>query len=146
MIDRLLVALRTATAARPPAPRDAHLALAALLVRAARADHHYAAEEAGEIEAVLSRRYGLGPDAARRLRTEAETVEAEALDTVQFTRAVKAAVPFEERFGIVVALWRIVLADGRRAEEEAGFLRLAAHLLGVNDLDSARARQEAAAG
>ena len=35
----------------------------------------------------------------------------------------------------------VVLADGERADEEDALLRLVANLLGVNDRDSALARQ-----
>ena len=38
-------------------------------------------------------------------------------------------------------LWGIVLADGERHKEESSLMRLIAKLLGVNDRDSAIARQ-----
>ena len=52
--------------------------------------------------------------AAQDLRTQAEGLEAEAPDTVRFTKAIKAAVPYEDRFAVVRALWAVVLADGTR--------------------------------
>jgi uncharacterized tellurite resistance protein B-like protein len=54
-------------------------------------------------------------------------------------------VPFEDRAAVVEALWAVVLADGRRDHEEDGFLRMTARLLGINDRDSALARQRAEA-
>ncbi|WP_043871913.1 TerB family tellurite resistance protein [Celeribacter indicus] len=127
----------------PPqlADRDARLALAALLVRVARSDNHYARSEAERIEKILMRRYGLSPFEAANLRGEAETLEAEAPDTVRFTRAIKDAVPYEERTGVIEGLWSVVLADGVRDHEEDALLRLVANLLGVNDRDSALARR-----
>jgi len=125
---------------------DARVALAALLVRVARSDGDYAAEEAGRIDRILSKRYGLTPFEAPKLRAQAETLEAEAPDTVRFTRAIKDAVPYEDRESVVEALWDVVLADGVRDHEEDALLRLVANLLGVNDRDSALARKRVEAG
>ena len=60
---------------------------------------------------------------------------------MRFTRAIKQAVAYEDRTAVIEALWSIVLADGTRDHEEDAELRLLANLLGVNDRDSARARQ-----
>lgn len=126
----------------PPLPdTDARLALGALLVRVAKSDGDYAREEAERIDRILAKRYGLTPFEAPKLRAEAEALEAEAPDTVRFTRAIKDAVPYEERTGVIEALWGVVLADGVRDHEETALLRLVANLLGVNDRDSALARQ-----
>ncbi len=76
--------------------------------------------------------------------TEAEALEAEAPDTVRFTRAIKNAVPYEHRRGVVEALWDVVLADGARAQEEDALVRMVSNLLGVSDRDSALARQAVA--
>lgn len=130
-----------------PAPLqaiDARLALSALLVRIARSDGNYSAAEIDRIDRVLMSRFGLGPFEATALRAEAETLEEEAPDTVRFTRAIKSAVPYEDRRAVVEAAWSVALADGRRADEEDALLRLVASLLGVGDVDSARARQKAA--
>ncbi|MEL7257320.1 MAG: TerB family tellurite resistance protein [Pseudomonadota bacterium] len=125
----------------PLTDSDARLALSALLVRLARTDGEYSASEAMRIESILSARYGLNATETRTLRSEAETLESEAPDTVRFTRAIKDAVAYEDRIGVVEALWKVALADGARDAEEDALIRLAANLLGVNDRDSALARQ-----
>lgn len=119
---------------------DARLALAALLVRIARSDGSYASNEMARIDRVTARRYGLTPFEAAALRAEAETLEAEAPDTVRFTRAIKDGVPYEDRLGVIEALWEIVLVDGKRDDEEDSLLRMIAPMLGVNDRDSNLAR------
>ncbi len=127
-----------------PAPLpdgDARLALAALLVRVARTDGHYAQEEADQIDRILSERYALSPFESVALRKEAEILEAEAPDTVRFTRAIKDAVAYEERLGVIEALWAVVMADGVRDSDENALLRLVANLLGVNDRDSNMVRR-----
>jgi len=131
----------TAPDPAPLADADARLALAALLVRVARTDGHYDAAEAAEILKVLKARYALSDAQAATLRQDAEVLEAEAPDTVRFTRAIKDAVPIEARKDVIESLWEIALADGKRDHHEDTQLRLVARLLGVNDGDSARARQ-----
>ncbi|WP_299677051.1 TerB family tellurite resistance protein [uncultured Roseobacter sp.] len=120
---------------------DARLALTALLVRIARSDNDYSEREKARIDQITARRYNLGPGATSALRTEAEALEAEAPDTVRFTRAIKDAVPYEERCAVIRALWEVVLADGARAQEEDALVRMVSNFLGVSDRDSALARQ-----
>ena len=118
-------------------------AMAALMVRIAKSDDEYSAAEIARIDAVLGLLYKLTADQAANLRQTAEALEAEAPDTVRFTRAIKEEVPYEERFNVVRALWQVVLADGARDAEEDALMRLLASLLGVNDRDSALSRQQA---
>ena len=118
-------------------------AMAALMVRIAKSDDEYSATEIARIDAVLGLLYQLTADQAADLRQTAEALEAEAPDTVRFTRAIKEEVPYEERFNVVRALWQVVLADGARDAEEDALMRLLASLLGVNDRDSAIARKQA---
>jgi uncharacterized tellurite resistance protein B-like protein len=141
MID-LLRRLLAPEPARLPDP-DARLALAALLVRVARTDGLYAVEEVERIDRVLMQHHQLDPFGAARLRAEAEDLEREAPDTVRFTRALKEAVPLEQRSDLMAALWTVALADGQREAHEDRMLRLVASLLGLTDVESALARQRA---
>ena len=120
---------------------DARLALSALLGRIARADGDYAAEEVHRIDRILMQRYGLSPHAVIALRKEAEALESEAPDTVRFTRAIKDAVPYEDRVAVIEALWLVALADGARDGAEDALVRMVSSMLGVSDQDSAMARQ-----
>lgn len=142
MLQDLIRRLAGPPAPHPLHPDDARLAMAALMVRVSRADNSYSEAERRRIDAMLMERYALTPAAAARVRAEAETAETEAQDTVQFTRLIKSAVPYEERTGVVEALWRIAAADGVNADER-GLMRLVADLLGVSDVDSGLARQRA---
>lgn len=127
-----------------PAPivdADARLALTALLVRVARSDNDYSGDERRLIDQITQERYGLSASDSSDLRAEAEAMEAAAPDTVRFTRAIKDAVAYEDRLAVIEALWKVVLADGQRAQEEDALLRLVSNLLGISDTDSAMARQ-----
>ncbi|KIC21703.1 tellurite resistance TerB family protein [Leisingera sp. ANG-Vp] len=131
-----------------PAPLDdegARMALTALLVRIARSDNNYSEVEKDRIDRILGARYGLDTGGALILREQAEAMEAEAPDTVRFTRAIKDAVAYEDRTGVIEALWQVALADGHRDANEDALLRLSASLLGVSDIDSAQARKRAEA-
>lgn len=137
--------LRRLTAPHPLPDADARIALAALLVRVARADARYSVEEIRHIDRILATRYGLDPVEAAKLRATAEAFEHEAPDTVRFTRAIKDAVPYEERLAVIEALWDVVLADGDRDDNETALLRLVAPMLGITDQDSAHARRRVTA-
>lgn len=121
---------------------DARLALTALLVRIARSDGDYSPAEIAQIDAIVADRYELAATDAIALRQQAETLETQAPDTVRFTKAIKDAVAYDDRRAVVESLWQVVLADGSRADEENALMRLSASLLGVNDRDSALARQK----
>jgi uncharacterized tellurite resistance protein B-like protein len=142
MLQDLIRRLSGPPAREPLDPADARLAMAALMVRISRTDGSYSAAERQRIDAMLMARYRLDAAAAARVRAEAEIAEEGAQDTVQFTRLVKEAVPYEERTGVVETLWRIA-ADGGINADEHGLMRLVASLLGVSDVDSGLARQRA---
>jgi uncharacterized tellurite resistance protein B-like protein len=136
----------TAPSPTPIKDGDARLALTALLVRIARTDGAYIQTEIDRIDAITSLRYSLTPEAAAKLRQDAETLESEAPDTIRFTRAIKDAVAYEDRLAVIESLWQVVLADGAREDEEDALLRLVSSLLGINDRDSALARQRVSRG
>ncbi|MBL4812739.1 MAG: TerB family tellurite resistance protein [Rhodobacteraceae bacterium] len=139
LLDRL-----TSKSAPLPAP-EAQLALAALMVRIAKTDGDYAAVEISQIDKILAERYGLDPVAAAKLRAQAEVLEHEAPDTVRFTRAIKDAVPFEDRNSVIAAAWAVALADGSRDPDENALLRMIAPMLGINDTQSHEIRRRVTA-
>lgn len=139
MFENLIRRLTAPSPDRLPEP-DSKLALAALLVRIARADGSYSMAETARIDRVLAERHGLSSKGATELRLEAEALEAEAPDTVRFTRALKDAVAMEDRMSLMQALWAVALADGRDDTEDQ-LMRLVSSLLGISDQDSAIARR-----
>lgn len=142
MFEALLRRLTAPTSDRLPEP-DAELALAALLVRLARADGDYAQIEMARIDNILASRHNLTPWAAAKLRAQAEALEQEAPDTVRFTRAIKEGTALEDRAALVQAMWSVALVDDSRDAGEDQLMRLVANLLGLTDQESALARQKA---
>lgn len=140
-IERLL----RAPAGERASPHDERAALAALLVEAARSDGDYDDRERARIDRVLAVRFGVSLAEAAVLRAEGEAAQAEAIDLVRFTRAVKDHVPHAERVGIIEALWEVVYADARRDMHESALIRTLAGLLHVSDREVGLARQRVAA-
>ncbi len=141
----VLKRLLNASESEPAAPEDARAAIAAVLVMAARADDHYADAEKAMIDQLLTARFKLTPEEALKLRAEGEEAEAESIDHYQFTRAIKQAVPHDERVAIVEGLWRVILADDSRDAHEDALMRQLVDRLGLDPVESALARRKVAA-
>ena len=121
---------------------DEKIALAALCVRVAKSDNDYASKEISIIDSELGQHFSLSINEAIKLRSEAEKLEQEAPDTVRFTRAIKEKIELDKRRAVLEILWKITLADGKREAEEDSLMRLISGLLGLTDIESAKARQK----
>ena len=124
---------------------DQRVAVAALLVIAARADHNYVDVERTQIERALADRYALDPEAAAKLRADGEAAEHASVDLYRFTSLIKAGIPHEERTSVIEVMWRVVLADSEREQHEDALMRRVTDLLGLEPRDSVDARHRAQA-
>lgn len=125
-----------------PLPQpNAQLALGALLVRVAFADHEYRASEVGQIDRILSATFDLKPLEAAKLRATCEALERQAPGTPEFARILHEEVAYADRQALANAMWSVALADGERDEEEEQILLEIEKALGLTqeDIDSARA-------
>jgi uncharacterized tellurite resistance protein B-like protein len=127
-------------------PEDGRLAIASVLVMAARADGKYETSEEATIDRVLMTRFKLTAAQARSLREEGEVAEAEAVDIYQFTKAIKEAIPYDDRLAVVEELWGVILSDGVRDPFEDTLMRQIVDRLGLSPMDSALARQKVQGG
>lgn len=141
MIDTFLNLFRDKPDAPAPGTPDERLALAALLVDAARRDDEFEDAEKAAIDRILAAEHGLDLPAAQALRIEAETAQDDAVGLFRFTHSLKEATPFEDRVKIIEYLWEVALADGDRDAAEDNLVRRVCGLLGVSDKDSGLARQ-----
>ncbi len=130
----------------PLAQDESRVAVAALLVIAAHADHSYDDVERSQIDRVLAARYGLDSAAAAALRAEGEEAEHASMDLYRFTSRVKKHIPYEERAAVIEVMWRVVLADGEREKHEDALMRRVTDLLGLDPRDSIDARRRVEAG
>jgi len=140
MLKDLLKRLSGENAA-PLSSEDARIAIAALLVIAAHADHHYHDAERAMIERVLADRYQLDADAARKLREEGEAAEQASMDLYKFTSLIKQTIEYDQRITVLEALWRVVLADNDREAHEETLMRRVTDLLGLDPRESVDARR-----
>ncbi|MCW1933874.1 tellurite resistance TerB family protein [Pararhodobacter zhoushanensis] len=139
MIDVFKSLFRSDAAAR--AEVSPQIAVAALLVDAARADGVYAPDESDAVAALLAAIFSLTPAEARALRAQGEVAQGDAPDIVRFTRVIKFALEEDQRIQLIEALWSVVLVDHQRDPNEDALLRRLPPLIAVSDHDSAAARQ-----
>ena len=120
------------------------LAIAALMVEAARADDHYEEREKTIITRGLATMFELKDDAAAALCASAEKSQAEALDIQRFTRIAK-TMTADDKITFLETMWEIILSDGERDPYEDTLMRRICGLIYVEDRESghARARVEA---
>lgn len=127
-------------------PDETRIAVAALLVIAAHADHDYQEAERAMIDHVLAARYQLTPAQAGALRAEGEAAEQAATDIYRFTALIKKGIAHEERASVLEALWRVVLTDQRRDMHEDALMRRVTDLLGLDWREAVDARKRAERG
>lgn len=118
------------------------VAMAALMVRLARADGDFDDDERAQVAAALDERFGDGA----ALLAAGEAAEENAIDHQQFTRLVKSAYEPEERGALLEDLWAVVLSDGERDDGENALMRQFGSLLHVSDQEVAKARRRVERG
>ena len=142
MIERIVQLLTGAefklSAARPD---ELQVAVAALLVEAARVNDRFDASKHQVIERLLASHFGLSPDASVALLAAAEDAVRRSTQLFCFTEIVVRRLTPEDRAKIVGILWEVVYADGRLDPEEDAFLRRIGALIGVADAERVLARR-----
>ena len=144
MIDRMLDFL---TGRKAPAlasqPDELELAVAALLIEAARMDDQFDAAERGTIERLLTERFDLAPDRLRMLMEAAEVAVRQSTQFFPFTRQIVQRISHEDRANILEMMWEVAYADGVLDPHEDALLRRIAGLIHVSDQERGLARQRA---
>ena len=132
MLERLTAFFGNPAGYHTPLPEaDASHAMGALLVRAAKADHTYLVEEIAMIDRILSKRHGINPVAAAKMRAECELLEREIPQTTEIAAILKTASGTDEKEATLLALWQVVYADGIMHEEEDEVLQQIEAVFGV---------------
>ncbi|MEM7777948.1 MAG: TerB family tellurite resistance protein [Pseudomonadota bacterium] len=143
MLDRLMDFLSGTNEEPGIVQTDLDLAVAALLVEAARMDDVFDDAERATIEGLLAKRFELSEsDAATLVARADERVQASA-QYFRFTHEIVQRMSEEERGGVIEMLWRVAYADGELDPHEDALIRQIAGLIHVTDRDRARARQRA---
>ena len=140
MIERILRLLTGEDALSVSASPDSlQVAVAALLVEAARMDDHFEGPERETIEHLLMERFELAADAAGMLLRSAEAAVARSTQLFPFTSLAVKRLDEDERIRVIEMLWEVAYADGVLAPQEDMLVRRIAGLIHVPD----RARGEA---
>jgi len=141
MIDRLLDFLTGREAPKFGSSRDElQIAVAALLIEAARMDRVFDAGERATIERLLTERFELDPEAVRSLIEDAQRRIDFTAQYFPFTREILSR---EQRIDIIEMLWKVAYADGVLDPHEDALLRQVAGLIHVEDRDRGLARMRA---
>jgi uncharacterized tellurite resistance protein B-like protein len=146
MLQRLLNVLNGHEApAVGGAANDLELAVAALLVEAARMDDVFGADERTAIESLLARRFELSEDDVTTLVDEAQRKVESSAQYFPYTSRITRELECEQRAEIIEMLWRVAFADGVLDPHEDMLIRQIAGLIHVPDRERGLARQRALA-
>jgi uncharacterized tellurite resistance protein B-like protein len=116
------------------------LAIAALLVEAAKSDGNYQDGDRFVVAGLLRRLSGVGEAEAERLVAAAEQALAQTVQLFRFTRQIVEQVAPDQRVRIIELLWEAVYADRILTADEDSLVRRVAGLLYVSDRDRGAAR------
>ena len=96
--------------------------IAALLVHAAKIDENYTKNEKEIIKKAIMSLYKINLDEAENLLIEAEKIEEESNQIIEFTKEIKKN-SMEFRLKIIEILWKIVYSDGANDSFESNLIR-----------------------
>jgi len=139
MFDRILDLLMPGDA--PRAETEIHIAVAALLVEAARMDDDFDPAERAAIRGVLAKRFALDQGSVDRLIAAAENAADRSSALYRFTRVVAERFDPAARVEMIEMLWEVAYADGVLDPDEDALIRRIAGLIFVEDHERGAARQ-----
>ncbi|HEV2678290.1 MAG TPA: TerB family tellurite resistance protein [Aliidongia sp.] len=139
MFDRILDLLMPGGA--PRGEPEIHVAVAALLVEAARMDDRFDPAERRAIRRVLGRRFALDEASIDQLIATAEQAVEGSSALYRFTRVVAERFDPAARVGMIEMLWEVAYADGTLDPDEDALIRRIAGLIFVEDHERGVARQ-----
>jgi uncharacterized tellurite resistance protein B-like protein len=140
VLDRIRKLL-SAPEAAPSRRDDLEIAIAVLLVEAARMDDTFDEFERGTIEHLLEQKFELSHDQAQDLLRLAEERAERSHQLHPFTRLAVERMEPKTRIRLIEMLWEVAYADGKLDPDEDLLLRRVAGLIYVSDEDRIAARQ-----
>ena len=112
-----------------------NILIIALLVHAAKIDENYTDAEKKIIKKAIASLNKVSEDVAGKLLTEAENIEAESNQIIEFTKEIK-NYSMEFRLKIIEIVWKIIYSDGTNDNYESNLIRRICGLLYISDKDS----------
>ena len=114
---------------------DNNVLITALLIHAAKIDENYSDSEKSIIKKAIMNLNNLNIDKAEEILKDAEKIEEQSNQIVEFTREIKKH-PIEFRLKIIEIIWKIVYSDGTSDSYESNLIRRICGLLYVSDRDN----------
>ena len=133
--------LLSAPESEPARHDDLQIAVAVLLVEAARMDDKFDEFERGTIEHLLEQKFELSHDEAQELLKLAEATAERSHQLHPFTRLTVERMDPKTRIRLIEMLWEVAYADGKLDPDEDVLLRRVAGLIYISDEDRIAARQ-----
>ena len=125
-----------------PTRRDGlQIAVAVLLIEAARMDDTFDPQERGTIEGLLEHKFQLSHDETQQLLKLAEETAERSHQLHPFTRLTVERMEPARRIRLIEMLWEVAYADGKLDPDEDVLLRRVAGLIYISDEDRIAARQ-----
>ena len=116
------------------------LAVAALLIEVATADHVMDGTELNALMNLLERKFSLPHEQLLELADLAKTEAAEATSLYQFTQLINNECTASEKFELIKGMWEIAYADNQLDKYEEYVIRKVADLIHVSHSDFIRAK------
>lgn len=119
------------------------LAAAALMIEVATIDEHFDATEIQTLVKELQRQFELESETLHQLIDIARRESDQSTSLYQFTRCVNDEFSHEEKFDLLIGMWRIAYADGNLDKYEEYMVRRVTDLIHVSHGDFIRAKKVA---
>ena len=116
------------------------LAVAALLIEVAIADHQFSETELSNLGVILDRKFSLSRDELAELINLAKNETNHATSLHQFTQLINQYCTTEEKFRLMKAMWEMAYADGDLNKYEDYIIRKVADLIYVPHTEFIRAK------
>jgi uncharacterized tellurite resistance protein B-like protein len=124
-------------------PPDLAVAVCAVLIEAAEADHDFTTQERSLIKTQLRKRFNLDEAAVENLMQETQAQRAAAADAWPFTHAIRLQYTPEQKHELLVLIWQILLSDEKLTDTELQWARRLQEMLAVNQSLLIDAKQRA---
>jgi uncharacterized tellurite resistance protein B-like protein len=116
------------------------LAISALLVEIAMADHHFSEIEANKLNQLLTQKFSLTTNEIADLIDLAKNESHDATSLHQFTQIVNTQCSASDKFRLIIAMWEMAYADGDLDKYEDYMIRKVADLIYVPHSEFIRAK------
>lgn len=123
--------------------QQCRIATAALLIEVAKTDHHFDTAEMTSLEKLLRQEFELSTEQLQTLIQLAQEEQRQATSVYQFTQLINQHCHVEDKYKLILGMWKIAYADGVLDKYEEHIIRKVADLIYVSHSDFIRAKMRA---